>query len=157
MDFNLCKIRRWLLGLFVKQEHSEAEVALWQPLFMRLLYTDVYCWVGWLGTVESKAVCFPSWVRWNGLAGEQYQLFPGSTKCVYSRGLPRAILTVGRGKDVRFGEQEFSSVSAGWPWDLQKRRLLLIPHSLLLQLRNLMKDGWEQPWRKGPVLLGLDD
>lgn len=49
MDFNLCKVRRWLLGLLVKQEHSEAEVVLWQPLFMRLLYTDVYCWVGCAG------------------------------------------------------------------------------------------------------------
>lgn len=27
-------------ALFVKQEHSEAEVALWQPLFTCLLYTN---------------------------------------------------------------------------------------------------------------------
>lgn len=139
MDFNLCKVRKWLLGLFVKQEHSEAEVALWQPLFRCLLYADVYCWVGWVGTAGSKAVCLPSWVRWKGLAGEEYHSFPGSTEHVYPRGLPRALLTVGRGKDVRFREPEFSSVSAGRPRGLQKRRLLLMPQSLL-QLRNLMKD-----------------
>lgn len=97
---------------------SEAQVALWQPLFMHLLYTDVYCWVD---TAEGKAVHLPSWVRWNGLAGEEYRSVPGIAECVFPRGLPAAILPVGRGKDVRSREQEFSSVSTGWPRGLWKR------------------------------------
>lgn len=115
---------------------SEAQVALWQPLFMHLLYTDVYCWVD---TAEGKAVHLPSWVRWNGLAGEEYRSVPGIAECVFPRGLPAAILPVGRGKDVRSREQEFSSVSTGWPRGLWKRRLFLVAQSLR-QLRNLMKD-----------------
>lgn len=141
MGFNLCTLIKWLVGRFVKQEHSLAPVALWQPLFMRLLYASVYCWVSWVGRAESKAVCLPSWVWWNGLAGEEYRSFPGSTEHLYPRTLPTAILTVSRGKDVKFREQEFSSVSTGWPQGLQERRRLLIPQSLQ-QFMNLMKDGW---------------
>lgn len=58
---------------------------------------------------------------WRGIL-----IVPRSTECVFLRGLPRAILTVGRGKDVRFGEQELSRMSTGWPRDLQESKLLLM-------------------------------
>lgn len=58
---------------------------------------------------------------WRGIS-----IVPSSTEYVFLRGLPRAILTVGVGKDVRFREQEFISMSTGWHQSLQKRRLFLM-------------------------------
>lgn len=74
-----------------------------------------------MGIVESAHLPGSGGTVWRGIS-----IVPSSTEYVFLRGLPRAILTVGVGKDVRFREQEFISMSTDWPQSLQKRRLLLM-------------------------------